>query len=39
MTLTLRVKRLENLRPIKPWFTIEINGEATTAAQYRTDHH
>ena len=31
MNLKLRIKTLENLRPIKPWFTIEINGEATTA--------
>ena len=31
MNLKLRIKTLENLRPIKPWFTIEINGAATTA--------
>ena len=27
--LRLRIKTLENLIPKKPWFTIEINGEAT----------
>ena len=31
MNLRLRIKALESLRPIKPWFTIEINGEATQA--------
>ena len=29
--LKLRIKILESLRPIKPWYTIEINGEATSA--------
>ena len=27
--LKLRIKTLESLKPVKPWFTIEINGEAT----------
>ena len=31
MNLRLRIKALENLKPIKPWYTIEIDGEATTA--------
>ncbi len=31
MNLKLRIKTLENLKPIKPWFTIEINGEPTSA--------
>ena len=31
MKLAMRIKTLENLRPIKPWFTIEIDGEATAA--------
>ncbi len=29
--LRLRIKILESLKPIKPWYTIEINGEATQA--------
>lgn len=29
MNLRLRIKALESLKPVKPWFTIEINGEAT----------
>ena len=31
MNLKLRIKTLESLKPIKPWFTIQIDGEATTA--------
>ena len=31
MNLRLRIKALESLKPIKPWYTIEINGEATAA--------
>jgi hypothetical protein len=34
MNLKLRIKTLESLRPIKPWFTIQIDGEAT-AAQWK----
>lgn len=29
--LRLRIKILESLKPIKPWYVIEINGEATQA--------
>ena len=29
--LKLRIKTLESLKPIKPWYTIEINGESTQA--------
>jgi hypothetical protein len=29
--LRLRIKALESLMPIKTWFTIDINGEATAA--------